>query len=136
MRTVIVMGLMAIVMGAEGCGEAEPEPLTFGCWGDPVSSAWATDTNWQSVTGAGDYGWRTERVRFRVGHEFSVDLETSDHGGEASSTQRRVYLECSDGNFYYEPESWDGGTDLINPGCPFPKTVVRAQAQVRVASCS
>ena len=136
MRTMIVVGLLAIATAANGCAEAEPGTPNWGCWGDPVSSAWATDTNWQSVTGGGDYGWRTERVRMRVSHEFSVDLDTSDYGGEVSSTERRVYLECSDGNSYYEPALWDGGTGTINPGCPYPKTVVRAQVQVRGAFCS
>jgi len=150
MRHLIMIGFWATIAAAAGCDDGSdgvehpvdaraadavaPDAPTFGCWSDPVTGEWATDMEWKEVTAAGDYGSRFERVRKREpNHPYSIDLETIFAGGQEAATQRRARIECDDGKFYYT--DWDSSIGLNNPGCPFPKMVIRAQAQVRVASC-
>ena len=138
-----LLGLLACVViaagcgegsGDTGCGEDSAEPSTWECWDEPVSSEWATDTNWQSVTLEGESGSRTVRIRTRGDdHPYSVDLETVVSSGEVSSTQLRAHVQCEDQSFYYS--NWVDSTDLQNPGCPYPIELLSTRAQIRSAHC-
>jgi hypothetical protein len=144
----IATGCKQAASGDTNCGDApdsdagrdtDPdtdaaEVQTFECWDDPVSSEWAMDTSWQTVTLEGPWGSRTARIRTRgAEHPYSVDLETVDSTGEASSLQISAHVECADQQRYHS--NWVDSTELQNPGCPYPTELVSAQAQIRSAHC-
>jgi hypothetical protein len=154
MKNVILMGLIAsaapgcIADGLDGTeelseagdvsAEEESETPYYNCWsGAAVSPNTSNDYAWKYVAIGGPWGERGERIRERQGHEYSLDVQTYYTYGDPGATQRRWYFVCQSGTQQFEQwGSWNTGTGLANPGCPYPGLVAYGNVRVRAAvSC-